>query len=165
MGASSGPAPHPLFWTLGKRVRYVDRIHRSFSTDANLIAAVDGAGCWGGGDWRLLKGLPAALWPHGKPGCFRQGNGKIRTYGNRASEIVRLVRNLSQHFTSQRPELQRAILAVAHGGASAGETAGRALSVEAQEEAVGRCFFGAFPSLLVHLKHAEARAAQQAASV
>ena len=30
-----------------------------------------------------------------------------------------------------------------------------------QEQAVGRFFFGAFPSLLVHLKRAEARAAQQ----
>ena len=39
-----------------------------------------------------------------------------------------------------------------------------ASSVDEQEAiAVGRCFFGAFPSLVVHLRRAEARLAQPAA--
>ena len=43
---------------------------------------------------------------------------------------------------------------------------GQSLVSEEQEAAVGRCFFGIFPSLVVGLKHAEARAAQrQAAAV
>ena len=145
---------HPLFWGLGEKVRHVDRVHRSFSTAGGLKAAVDAGGgaCWGGGDWRLQKGLPAGLWPRATPGRFVQADGSTRRYGNRASELVRLIRNLSQHFSEQRADLRRAILA---GGGDGGD--GDAVSVEAQEAAVGRCFFGAFPSLLVHLRRAEAQ--------
>ena len=84
------------------------------------------------------------------------------------------MRNLSQHFAEQRPELRRAILAVGGGsagrgggvgGAGAGGAVAVASSVDAQEAAaVGRCFFGAFPSLVVHLRRAEALLAQPAAS-
>ena len=145
---------HPFFWSVGEKVRYVDRVHRSFSTAGGLKDAVDAGGgaCWGGGDWRLQKGLPAALWPRAAPGRFVHAGGSTSQYGNRASELVRLIRNLSQHFSEQRPELRRAILA--GGGGDGG-----ALSVEEQEAAVGRCFFGAFPGLLVHLRRAEAQAA------
>ena len=148
---------HPLFWTPGEKVRHVGRVHRSFSAAVGLKAAVDGGGgggggCWGGGDWRLQKGLPAALWPRATPGRFVHADGSTSQYGNRASELVRLIRNLSQHFSEQRADLRRAILA---GGGDGGD--GDAVSVEAQEAAVGRCFFGAFPSLLVHLRRAEAQ--------
>ena len=34
---------------------------------------------------------------------------------------------------------------------------------EREAAALGRCFFGAFPSLVVHLRRAEARLAQSAA--
>ena len=37
-------------------------------------------------------------------------------------------------------------------------------SGQEQEVAVGRCFFGAFPSLVVHLRRAEARVARQHAA-
>ena len=169
---------HPLFWTLGEKVRYASRIHSSFARTAGLQAAVDGdgggkGGCWGGGDWRLQEGLPPALWQRGAPGRFEHSDGHTSQYGNRTSELVRLVRNLSQHFAEQRSELRRAILAVGGGdsgtggggggsGAGAGGVAAVASSVDEQEAAaVGRCFFGAFPSLVVHLRRAEARLAQQ----
>ena len=166
---------HPLFWTLGEKVRYVSRIHSSFARTAGLQAAVDGdgggkGGCWGGGDWRLQEGLPAALWQRGAPGRFEHSDGHTSQYGNRTSELVRLVRNLSQHFAEQRPELRRAILEVGGGAgrgggggeAGAGGAVAVASSVDEQEAAaVGRCFFGAFPSLVVHLRRAEARLAQQ----
>ena len=176
---------HPLFWTLAKKVRYIDRIHRRLGSDDALKAAIDDGGsrCWGGGDWR--KGLPAALWPKHALGHFVQGDGSTSQYGRRLSELVRLVRNLSQHFSQQRPKLRRAILAAASaavvaGGPACGAegagggsvdkesgSAGAALSVEAQEAAVGRCFLeGAFPALIVHLHGTEqqvqaARAAEE----
>ena len=149
---------HPLFWSVGEKVRHVGRVHRGFG-GGGLKAAVDagGSACWGGGDWRLQKGLPAALWPRAAPGRFVHADGSTSQYGNRASELVRLIRNLSQHFSEQRPELRRAILAGGEGGGGGG--GGGALSVEEQEAAVGRCFFGAFPGLLVHLRRAEAQEA------
>ena len=150
---------HPLFWTLGEKVRYIDRIHRTCSSDEALKACVDGAD-WGGGDWRLLQEvLPDRLWQRSKPGCFVFADDSTSQYGSRASELVRLIRNLSQHFTEQRVELQQAILERGGVGAAA---EGSVLTVDEQEEAVGRCFFGAFPSLIVHLRRAAAQAAQAA---
>ena len=163
---------HPLFWSLAEKVRYIDRIHRRLSRrlggDSALKAAVDDGGsrCWEGGDWREQRGLPAALWADGALGCFVRGDGGTSHYGNRASELVRLVRNLSQHFAQQRGELRRAILAAAAAvvdgatqegkGAASAAAAAAALSVEAQEAAVGRCFLqGAFPSLILYLHRAE----------
>ena len=79
---------------------------------------------------------------------------------------MRLIRNLSQHFAEQSLKLQQAVLAAgcADNGAGGAAAAAVASSVEEQEAAVGRCFFGAFPSLVVHLRRAEARAAQQKAA-
>ena len=158
---------HPLFWSLAEKVRYIDRIHRRLGSDGALKAAVDDGGsrCWEGGDWREQRGLPAALWV-GKPGCFVKGDGGKSHYGDRASELVRLVRNLSQHFAQQRGKLRRAILAAAAAvsaedevlaaQAAEGKGSDAVLSVEAQEAAVGRCFLeGAFPSLILYLHRAE----------
>ena len=64
---------------------------------------------------------------------------------------VRFIRNLSQHFADQRADVRRAVLACGGGGVSPGA----GLSVDEQEAAVGQCFFGLFPSLVVHLKRAE----------
>ena len=89
------------------------------------------------------------------------GSGNVRQYSNRASELVRFIRNLSQHFTEQRPELRKAIFAVGNKGGEAGLLEAAPLSVEQQEDVVGRCFFGAFPSLVTHLKRAEAASATQ----
>ena len=45
--AADAVLAHPLFWTLGEKVRYVSRIHSSFGRSAALQAAADGDG--GGG--------------------------------------------------------------------------------------------------------------------
>ena len=113
---------------MNEKVRHVGRVHRGFASAAKLKDAVDAGGgaCWGGGDWRLQKGLPAALWPRAAPGRFEHADGSTSQYGNRASELVRLIRNLSQHFSEQRPELRRAILAGGEGGGGGGGAGGGA---------------------------------------
>ena len=149
---------HPLFWTLGEKVRYIDHIKRGFGSVVGLQAIADdsakGDGGFSGGDWRRHERLPGALWPRASPGRFVRGDGSTSHYGKQTSELVRLIRNLSQHFAEQHADLREAIIVGADGrGGEAG-----ALSAAEQEAAVGHCFFAAFPSLVVRLRRAEEQA-------
>ena len=89
--------------------------------------------------------------PQANPGRFVQGGGKQGHYAARTSELVRFIRNLSEHFADHRPAVRAELMSGA--GAAAG---GSALGgVEEQERAVGRFFFRLFPGLVLRLWIAE----------
>ena len=89
--------------------------------------------------------------PQATPGRFVQGNGKQGHYRAHTSELVRFMRNLSEHFADQRPAV-RAQLMSGVGAAASGSALG---GVEEQERAVGQFFFRLFSGLVLRLWAAE----------
>ena len=87
------------------------------------------------------------------PGRFVQGDGRQGHYVAHTSELVRFMRNLSEHFAHHRHAVRAELMPGAEAGADAG---GSALGgVEEQERAVGRFFFRLFPGLVLRLWAAE----------
>ena len=82
-----------------------------------------------------------------------RGDGSVAYYAARRSELVRLIRNLSEHFADQRADVQATLLSASGGfeGRGAADSAGLAR----QESAVGRLFFALFPGLVVKLWEAK----------
>ena len=153
---------HPLFWTLEEKVSFINRTNRSCRGDEGFRRDFDGAsrraGLGGaGGDWRRKQGLPTAFWPRSRTGHFVLGDRRTVRYGQEMSELVRFIRNLSQHFAGQRTEVRRAILECSR---SATEGGGE-LSVEEHEAVVGRCFFEVYPALVVRLRRTLAELAKK----
>ena len=78
-----------------------------------------------------------------------RGDGSVAHYAARRSELVRLIRNLSEHFADQRADVQAMLLSASD--ASAGQGGADSMGLARQEIAVGRFFFTLFPGLVVKL--------------
>ena len=107
----------------------------------------------------FLRAIFALL--QASPGRFVRGDGSVAHYAARRSELVRLIRNLSEHFADQRAEVRAKLISA--GGSSEGQSAAAgssglaAAAVREQESAVGEFFFALFPRLVLALWAAEAR--------
>ena len=135
---------HPFFWSPDASVRYVGELWNTLDSAPGLRERIDEGGTATlRGDWRAR--LPAAFWAQSARGSFLKGDGSTNHYGPSVSDLVRLVRNLSQHFADQRPEVRRAI--------SHPATGEEIRTAQQQQRAVGDFFFAPrrFPQLVVHL--------------
>ena len=167
---------HPFFWTLGEKTAFIGEIKRALDAEAAdaqlkrgkgsgpLMAAVNSVGPTGmDEDWRRCRGLTATFWGSGTPGSFVKGDGNTSHYKSQRSDLVRLIRNLSQHFSHQRPAVQAELSSargwgaqgawaggsdVAHGDNAAGEAVA---AVREQQRAVAGFFVRHFPGLVVRL--------------
>ena len=161
---------HPFFWSLEEKAAFIGRIKRALDSEEAakggrpLMEAVNAVGATGmDEDWRRCPGLTAAFWGSGTPGTFVKGDGSVNRFGGRWSDLVRFIRNLSQHFAHQRPAVRAELSAGAGVGVGAGAGAGRGNeagdevleAVREQERAVAAFFVARFPALVPRLWKAQ----------